>query len=71
LENNNVKFVPLLVTTDQAKIAFIKSLLDGEEIKYYIDNENVASTMGTPPEMTVMVLEEHFKLAEELLKDVR
>jgi len=71
LKNNNVKFLPILVTTNHATIAFIKSLLDGEKINYYIENENVSLLADAPPQMTVMVLDKDAKNAEELLKDVK
>mgnify|MGYP001558555407 CR=1 FL=1 len=51
-------------------MAFVKSLLDANEISYYVDNENASLMADTSPQMTVMVLEGQCKFVEELLKDV-
>lgn len=71
MKDEEVKFMPLLTTADYAKIAFIKSLLEAEKVNYYIDNENAALLADATPQMTVMVLDKQYKLAEDLVKDVK
>lgn len=65
-----VKFIPVLITFSPSKIAFVKSLLNSNKVSYYIDNENASRMADISLQMTVMVIEEQSKFAEELLKNV-
>lgn len=66
------KFVKLIVVWKPGDTAVIKSILDGSEIPYYINNENM-STLGEGiaklTNMEVMVEESKFNEAKGLLKD--
>ncbi len=65
-------FEPVFTTFNKGIMALIKSLLDAEEISYYIDNENAAiSSMGAVGgAMTVMVAKDQVEEAKEILKEV-
>lgn len=65
------KFVCIYRTSYYTQIIVIKSLLDANEIPYFIENENLASLgfSGGAISFGVMVQEEYLKDAEELLKD--
>jgi hypothetical protein len=65
-----VDFRPVLTTFNHGDIAFIKSLLDSEDINYYFQGENFhMSRFGVQPAV-LMVHEKQVSEAEELLKDV-
>jgi hypothetical protein len=68
--DEEVKFKPVYYSNDHGAIALIKSLLDTNNIVYYVDNENAAAlaSCGVSPLMTVMVSENQVSLVEELLK---
>jgi len=65
------KFVCIYRTSYYAQIMIIKSLLNTNEIPYFIENENFASLgfSGGAISFGVMVQEEYLKDAEELLRD--
>lgn len=66
---NELQFKEVFKTYNHADIAFIKSLLEANDILYYVNNENVnlvgSLTFAEP--MRVMVEEEKFESAKELL----
>jgi hypothetical protein len=70
--DKNSGFEEVYVTFSKSTIAFIKSLLDGNSIRYFVDNEHAAglATGDVSGAMTVMVLKEQVDLAKELLKDI-
>lgn len=71
--DEEVKFRPVYQTFNKGTIAFIKSLLENNEIIYYVDNEHAAgvATGDVSGMMTVMVANEQVKIVEELLKEVQ
>jgi len=61
-----------IVGSDLSEIAIIKSLLDGNQIPYYIKGENFASLNGLADGLTtmdIMVREDYSEDVKELLKD--
>lgn len=70
--NKNSEFEEVYVTFSKSTIAFIKSLLDGNSIRYYVDNEHAAglATGDVSGAMTVMVQKDQADSAKELLKDI-
>lgn len=67
------KFLKLYSTSEQGELAFIKSILDGQKIPYYIKGENFGSLygplLGKFSTTDVMVREDYVQEAKELLKD--
>jgi len=55
-------------TFRQVDLGFIKSILEGNSIKFYVANENIAGIypMGFP--MDVMVIDEQAEEAEKIIK---
>lgn len=69
--NKSQEFKEVYKTFNPADIAFIKSLLENNDVVYYINNEN-ANLIGNitfAEPMRVMVEAGHFESAQELLKD--
>ncbi len=66
------KFVRVYSTPKQGEIALIKSILDGQEIPYYIKGENFGTLYGPADGlslMDIMIREDYSGDVEELLKD--
>jgi len=65
------QFKELFKTYNHADIAFIKSLLEANDITYYVNNENVnfVGTLTFAEPMRIMVEEEKFEEARTLLED--
>ena len=66
------KFIKVYSSPKQGEIGLIKSLLDNEEIPYYIKGENFGTLYGPADglsAMEVMIREDFSKVAEELLRD--
>lgn len=66
------KFVTIHSTPNSGEIAFIKSLLDSQEIPYHIKGENFGTLYGPCDglsRMDIMVREDYSEKAKELLKD--
>lgn len=61
-----VEYMEVLVTSNPAEIAFIKSLLDDEEIEYFFQGEESASLFSTSTRL--MVDKEQAARVRELLK---
>jgi len=59
---------------NEAELAILRSLLDGEQIHYYVHNDHFG-TMRTGPSIdlfnakTILVSEKHFKRASEIITD--
>ena len=66
-----IKFKELLHTFNPADIAFIKSILDSHNITYYVQGENFLQLRPLVQPVGIMVDEEQFEEAKELLKDFR
>ncbi|MFH1093671.1 MAG: DUF2007 domain-containing protein [Candidatus Omnitrophota bacterium] len=62
-------FKELLRTFNQADIVFIKSLLEDNDILYYINNENVdmVGLLSFAEPMRIMVAEDQLESAQELI----
>lgn len=66
------KFIKVHSTPKMGEIAVIKSLLDAQNIPYEIKGEHFAALYGAADglsSMDVMVREDYFEDAEELLKE--
>ncbi len=66
------KFIKVYSTPKQGEIAIIKSILDSQNISYYIKGENFGILYGAAnglSSMDVMVRDDHSEEARELLKE--
>ncbi len=63
-------FEPILETHNAGDRAFLKSILDAENISYYIQGEHVAPYLYHALPMRLMVRKDHVAMAREILKDV-
>ena len=70
--DKEVKFESVYSTTDKGTVAFVKSLLESNSIKYYVDNEHAASLAfgDVSGVMTFMVAQDQAELAKDLLKEI-
>jgi len=71
-EQSKDKFVKVYSTPTQGEIAIIKSILDAHNIPYYIKGENFGTLYGPADglsSMDIMVREDNFEDAKELLKE--
>ena len=64
--DKKIGFEAIYSTFDNGTIALIKSLLNSNNINYYIDNENASKNKY--PVMTVMIAKNQVGLAKKLLK---
>lgn len=72
-ESSKGKFVCIYRTPSKSQIALIKSLLNAEEIPYFIENESFASLYGSMDgaiNLGVMVSGEFSEKAKELLSEI-
>ncbi|MFH1201397.1 MAG: DUF2007 domain-containing protein [Candidatus Omnitrophota bacterium] len=72
MDKSESEFITVCSTNSLADLAFIKSLLDSEGIKYFIKNENLRILYGAADGFTLMdiqVLADKIEDARELLKD--
>ena len=66
------EFVKVYSTPKQGEIAIIKSILDGQNIPYYIKGENFGTLYGPADglsSMDIMIRGDYYEDAKELLKD--
>lgn len=71
-ERPHYRFVRVLSTPKPTEIAIIKSILDNHDIPYFIKGENFGTVYGPADglsSMDVMVRQEDFEIASELLMD--
>ncbi len=61
----------ILETHNAGDRVFIKSILDAENIVYFIQGENVAPYLLNALPMRVMVRKDHVQKAKEILKDIK
>ena len=59
---------------NESELAVLKSILDGEDIHYFVHNDHFGTLRTGPPiylfnAKTIMVAETHFELAKEILSD--
>ena len=66
-----IKYKEVLTTFSPSDVAFIKSLLDSTDIRYYMRDENFLYTQPLAQPVGVMIDEEQFDDAKELLKDFK
>jgi len=64
-----VEYKELLSTYNLADIALIESILDGENIIYFMQNEEFNTLTFSPQPVRVMVNTDQFDMAKKLLKD--
>jgi len=69
---SSYKFVKIYSTPNQGEIAIIKSILDAQEISYYIKGENFGALYGAASglsSMDVMIRGDYSEDAKELLRE--
>ena len=66
-----VKYKELFYTFNPADIAFIKSLFESHDIIYYIQGENFLQLRPLAQPAGIMVDEEQFEEAKELLREFK
>lgn len=64
------KFVQVFSTYNQGEIAFIKSVLDVEDITYFFQGEGSAMMVGAGAYARLLVKAEEAERAREILKDL-
>jgi hypothetical protein len=62
--------VPLLRTHNPGDIAIIRSILDGSDIRYYIQGENMLHVRQMADPAILLVASDDLEDAKELLKDL-
>ncbi len=67
---DNINFVPVLTTRDATDIINLKSILDAEEITYFIQGENM-KFIRPVDSATLMVKEDEVKRVLKLLKKIK
>ena len=63
-----IKYKFLISTFNRMDIMFIKSVLIAENVKHFVQGEDISS--GTQP-MLVMVEENKYEQAKEIIKDLK
>ena len=66
-----IDFVPIMETHNAGDRVLLKSMLDGEGIVYYIQNEFVAPYLFNALPMRIMVRSDQADQARELLQGIR
>ena len=66
-----VDFVEVLATYNPADVAFIKSLLDSEEIQYFFKGEHFMYMRPLADPVRLMIRTDQVDAARELLKDIQ
>lgn len=69
-EHDDMPFEPVLETHSAGERAFLKSILDGEGIVYYIEGEHAATYLFNSVPQRVMVRKDHADVARDLLSTV-
>ena len=70
MKDGFTEFVPVMETHNAGDRVFIKSMLDAEEIVYFIQGEHVAPYLFNALPMRVMVMKDQAGRAKEILKDI-
>jgi hypothetical protein len=65
------KFVKILQTNNLTDVVLLKSLLEGGEIRYFIQNDNMSVIYPFIQPATLMVMEDDVEKTLDLLKDVK
>ena len=65
-----VDFVEVLATYNPADVAFIKSLLDGEQIQYFFKGEHFMYMRPLADPVRLMVRTDQVDVVRELLEDI-
>lgn len=66
-----MEYKQVYATFNSGDIAFIKSLLDANNIKYFIEGEHFLQVRPLVVRAKIMVEEDQFEDAEELLSDFK
>lgn len=69
-EGKDLEFVCIIETSFSAEIAMIESNLEGSDVDYYVQGENVITVGPFAEPARVFVVKEHLARAKELLKDL-
>jgi Putative prokaryotic signal transducing protein len=67
---NYVEMVEIFSTYNQGDIAFIKSVLDGEDIHYFFSGENTLMMIAAGAYARLLVQADHAERAKEILQDL-
>jgi len=65
----NVTFIPILSTYNLGDVALIKSILDNDEIEYFLQGENTEYVSACMDPVILMVRGDQVNIVKELLKD--
>lgn len=68
VKNAFIEYVPIIETHNAGDRAFLKSLLDGEGITYFIQNEFVAPYVFNALPMRLMVQKDQAETARALIE---
>lgn len=69
-KDDPIEFVPVLETHNAGDRAFLRSILDAENITYFIQGEHVAPYLLNALPMRVMVRRDQADRVREMLRDV-
>ncbi len=70
-EQEPVEWVEVLSTYNSGDIAFLKSLLDSENITYYFHGEHFSAMVSLVQPATLMVDRAQLEVVKTLLKDIQ
>jgi hypothetical protein len=71
-EDSPLEFIKIGVVNNPADLSLVKSLLESEDIVYYISNENFSNLYGAADGLTsmdIMVRQDDSERAKDILKD--
>jgi hypothetical protein len=71
MKNDSTEYVLALETHNAGDIAFIRSLLDSENIIYFVQGEHVSPYLFNALPMRVMVKKDQAEEVEAILQDVK
>ncbi len=63
-----MEFIEVFQTNSASELAYIKSLLDGANIKYFVDGETFIRMHGSALPQKIKVQEDKLSQAEEIIK---
>jgi len=67
--NEYVDLTELLTTTDQGEIALFKSMLESEEIPFFVQNDHFSTTQAHGMTVSFLVPKEYLEQAKELFDE--
>ncbi len=66
-----VDYEEILATNNPADVAFLKSILDSEEITYFFKGENFQNVQPLVDTARLMIRTDQVEIAKELIKDLK